>query len=189
MTEGKNPTGISKAIFVAGLVAILAISLASTGVALQWVTNQEVKGEKGDKGDQGLQGMQGEQGPIGPKGDEGDTGLTGTQGLRGLQGLEGPQGEKGDPGEVAVDVKALITVTFTDVWLGDDKHEVEGFVVNFGTGVAFDVQIDLTWDLGEGKFVYKTIYMGTMLGHKIQEIDITYYFEGTGTYSHEITWT
>lgn len=192
MSGGKT-SGVSTRTFAAGLVvAILVASLVSTVIATQWGIIQGPKGEKGDKGDRGPQGVQGEQGPLGPKGDTGDTGLTGEQGLRGLQGLEGPegpQGEKGDPGDVAVDISALITSTFTSVWLGDDEHEVEGFVVNFGTGVAFDVQVDLTWDLGEGKFVYKTIYVGMMLGHEIEEIKETYYFEEKGTYWYEITWT
>jgi len=192
MSEGKSLIGISKGAFLVGLVAVLAISLVSTAVALQWVTTQGIKGEKGEKGDtgdtgpQGLQGIQGEQGLTGA---QGDTGLRGIQGQIGPQGEEGEKGEKGDTGEVAVDVSALITVTFTSVWLGDDRHDVEGFIVNFGTETAYDVEIDMTWDLGEGIFVYKTKYIGILGGHEIEEIDETYFFEGTGTYSYEITWT
>jgi len=156
---------------------------------LQWVTTQGIKGEKGVKGDtgdtgpQGLQGIQGEQGLTGAQGD------TGALGLRGLQGIQGEVGPEGPPGEVAVDVSTLITVTFTSVWLGDDRHDVDGFIVNFGTETAYDVEIDMTWDLGEGIFVYKTIYIGILWGHGIEEIDETYFFEGTGTISYEITWT
>lgn len=90
---------------------------------------------------------------------------------------------------MAVDVSALISSTFTSVWLGDDRHDVEGFIVNFGTDPAYNVKIDQTWNLGAGVYVYKTINIGTLFGHEIKEIDITYYFEGTGTYSYEITWT
>lgn len=65
MTEVKK--GISKTIFVVGLViAILVSSLISTLVA----TQMGLKGPKGDKGDTGPQGPQGE------KGDKGDTGPT-----------------------------------------------------------------------------------------------------------------
>lgn len=168
MSEGKSLTGISRTTFIVGLIiAILASSLISTVVSMQWALIQGPKGDKGDKGDQGIQGLQGEQGPIGPQGEK---------------------GEKGDPGEVPVDVEALIIVTFTSVWLGDDRHDVEGFIINFGTETAYNVKIDLTWDLGEGKFVYKTINVGNVWGHYIGSISETYYFEEQGTYSYEITW-
>jgi len=170
------------------------------------------QGIQGIQGETGLTGPQGEQGIQGLTGDKGDTGATGPQGLQGEQGPKGdkpahqwsgtslrfqnPDGSwgsyvdlKGDAGEVAVDVSALISVTFTDIWLGDDTHDVEGFIVNFGTGPAYDVKIDLTWNLGGGIYVYKTINVGTLSGHEIDEIDVTYYFEGTGTVSYEITWT
>jgi hypothetical protein len=67
MSEGKN-LGISKTMFIVGLIiAILASSLISTLVAMQWL-----KGLKGDKGDTGATGPQGPQGLKGDKGDPGN---------------------------------------------------------------------------------------------------------------------
>jgi len=120
----------------------------------------------------------------GPKGDPGP------QGERGPQGLQGPKGEKGDPGTVAVDVTAVVTWTWTDVWFGEDKQEVEGYAINFGTSSAYNVKIEITWNLGEGKYVYKTVYLGTMNGHEIRHISETYYFDGRPVeVTKTITWT
>jgi hypothetical protein len=169
MSEGKTSVGVSRTTFIVGLIiAILISSLLSIGVAMQYGL---LKGPKGDKGDTGATGPQGPQGP---------------QGERGPQGEKGP---KGDPGGVTASVNALIADTFTSVWLGEDKHDVEGIIINFGTEPAYNVKIDQTWDLGEGKFVYKTIYVGTTWGHYIGNIKETYRFEGQGTYSYVITWT
>lgn len=143
---------------------------------------QGSEGIAGEMGPSGAQGEQGIQGVQGPKGDKGDTGATGPQGPQGLKG------DKGDPGGVEADVSALIDVAFTSIWLGDDRHDVTGFVVNFGTEAAFNVNIKLTWYLGDGQYVYKTITIGIMLGHKIEDIDETYYFEDQGTWWYEITW-
>jgi len=164
MSEGRSLAGISRTTFVAGLViAILASSLISAVVSLQWA-----KGPKGDKGDPGPTG---EQGSIGP------------------QGLQGERGPPGPSGGVAADVKALIVVTYTYSYWGEDRHDVEGIIINFGTETAYNVKIKITWDLGGGKFVYKTIDVGTAWGHYIGNIKETIYFEGQGTYSYEITWT
>lgn len=182
LSEG-SAVGISKTAFLVGLITVLLASLL-LGYAISSMVIEV--GPQGPKGDQGDPGLPGETGPGGPQGLQG---LTGPQGPQGETGPEGPAGPEGPPGEVAVDVSALISVTFTSIWLGDDRHDVEGFIVNFGTDTAYNVEIDLTWDLGAGKYVYKTISIGTMFGHGIEEIDVTYYFEGTGTYSYEITWT
>ena len=165
--------GISQRAFVAGLIAVLVVSV----VLSYGISSVALPVLKGEKGDPGPQGPQGEQGPSGLQGPQGET------------GLQGPKGDKGDPGAVAVDVTALLTITYTSVWLGDDRHDVEGFAVNFGTTPAYNVKLDLTWDLGAGKFVYKTITIGTMQGHEIWDIDVTYYFEGTGPITYTITWT
>jgi len=59
--------GISKTTFIVGLiVAILASSVLSTGIATQWAIGPQ--GPKGDKGDTGLQGPQGPQGLPGEPG-------------------------------------------------------------------------------------------------------------------------
>jgi hypothetical protein len=108
--------GISKTIFVVGLiVAILASTFTATGASMMLGLSGP-KGEKGDTGATGPQGPQGETGPrgvtgpagptgatgqqgaIGPQGDTGPQGLQGIQGPQGIQGLQGPQGEQGPPG-------------------------------------------------------------------------------------------
>jgi hypothetical protein len=68
MTELK--TGISKTMFIAGLViAIVASSLIASVVSMQYA-----------------------RGPKGDKGDIGNTGATGAMGPQGVQGLQGPPG-------------------------------------------------------------------------------------------------
>jgi len=80
MTEVK--TGISKTMFIIGLVTAILISSFISVMAMQW----GLKGPKGDKGDTGATG------PQGPQGDKGDTGATGPQGPQGIQGPQGPAG-------------------------------------------------------------------------------------------------
>lgn len=80
MSEGK--TGISKTMFIVGLVvAILVSSFISVMAAMQLA--KEPKGDKGDTGATGPQGAQGSQGIQG---------ATGSQGPQGLQGPMGPPG-------------------------------------------------------------------------------------------------
>ena len=68
MAEVKGSVGISKGMFVAGIVvAILISSLASTVASMMLSVGP--KGDMGDQGIQGIQGPQGVQGPIGPKGE------------------------------------------------------------------------------------------------------------------------
>jgi hypothetical protein len=69
MTEAATIKGVSRGIFVAGLIAaILASSVISIVVSRQLAVN----GLKGEKGDTGATG------PQGPKGDKGDPGTPGT---------------------------------------------------------------------------------------------------------------
>jgi len=71
MTEVEKK-GISKTAFIVGLIiAILASSLVSTVVSMQWALVQGPKGDKGDPGPTGPQGLQGETGPAGPQGEQG----------------------------------------------------------------------------------------------------------------------
>jgi len=83
--------GISKGMFLAGiLAAVLISSLASTLASM--VLSVGPRGEKGDTGPQG---------PTGPAGPAGATGANGSQGIQGIQGPKGdtgPQGEQGPPG-------------------------------------------------------------------------------------------
>ncbi len=83
MAEMKSSAGISRGMFVAGIVvAILISGLASTVASMMLSV-----GPKGDIGETGLQGVQGSQGAQGIQGPQGE------QGLQGIQGPMGPQGE------------------------------------------------------------------------------------------------
>lgn len=91
MAEVKGSVGISKEMFVTGIVvAILVSSLASTAASMMLSF-----GPKGDKGDTGLQGVQGLQGIQGLQGAQGVQGLQGVQGIQGIQGEMGLQGLQG----------------------------------------------------------------------------------------------
>ncbi|MGD9131380.1 MAG: hypothetical protein PVH73_07395 [Candidatus Bathyarchaeota archaeon] len=93
--------GVSKGIFVAGIVATMIVSVAVSTVLCSFfaVGPQGEQGIQGIQGIQGPQGIQGETGPQGPKGDTGDTGAQGLQGEQGQQGETGEQGSKGDTGD------------------------------------------------------------------------------------------
>jgi len=171
MSEEKNIAGISRTAFIVGLVIAI---LVSTSISALVVTQTDLaKGPQGETGPQGDTGSQGPQGDTGSQGPQGDT---------------GPQGAEGPPGTVPADVKALITETFVSVWLAPDRHHIEGFIINFGTETAYNVKIELTWDLGGGMYVFQTIDAGNLWSHYVGNIGATYYFEGQGTFSYEITW-
>jgi len=67
--------GISKSIFVIGLV----IAVATSSVISILASMQFARGPQGPQGPQGLQGLQGPQGVQGPKGDKGESGAPGNQ--------------------------------------------------------------------------------------------------------------
>lgn len=162
MSEGSSPIGISKTMFVVGLIAaILASSLISTIVTTQFGLIQGPKGDTGSQGAQGEQGIQGIRGPIGPA------------------------------GEVEPDVKALLTSTYTDIWLGTDYHDVEGLMINFGSDSAYNVAVTITWHtVGGGEHTEPTDLIGSFSGHQIYEYSKRYYIEGGFDYiTWEITWT
>ena len=186
--SGGGSVGISTRMFAIGLICAILISGVGTYAILKATGVGGPQGPKGIAGEMGLSGAEGEQGiqgVQGPKGDKGDTGATGPQGPQGLRGLKG---DKGDPGGVEADISALIHVAFTSILFGDDRHDVTGFLANFGTETATNVKIKMTWSLGGGRYVYKTITIGTMYGHEIEDLDQTYYFEGAGSWWYEITW-
>jgi len=119
VSEIKTSVGISKTLFVVGLIiAILASTLISTVVSMQWAL---IQGPKGDKGDQGDTGPQGEQGP---------------------QGLQGEQGPQGPPGPTVVFAQWDVTwktLTGDLQWgavVGTSKF-CPTFDYNWGTGVIF----------------------------------------------------
>ena len=105
----------------------------------------------------------------------------------GLQGERGPTGEKGDPGTVAVDITAFITQNWND---GLNIHEIEGWIVNWGTDTAYDIKLTITWWYGSEKEHSELIYIETLEGHKFEYISETYYFEGQGhPFYYDVTWT
>ena len=134
------------------------------------------------------QGPEGIQGPKGDKGEQGEQGRQGIQGPQGIQGIQGPPGPQGPPGTVAVFVSAGLTDVFTSVWLFTDHHNVQGYVINFGDTQAYNVYVQMAWNLGGGSFVYKTYVIGTMEGHQITHIDVKYDFEGEGAFSYTVQW-
>jgi len=188
MSEVKGSTGVSTRIFLVGLILAILISSTGTYAALSLAGFPAPKGDKGNLGPQGIAGNQGSPGPQGETGPQGPQGETGPQGARGPQGPQGERGPVGPSGGVTADAKALIIDTYTWIPVTDDKHRVEGFIINFGTENAYNVNVKFTWYLGDGKYVYKTIFIGTLFSHDIEKIDVTYWFEGSGTYYYDITW-
>jgi len=64
MSQEKSIKGISRTVFLTGIVAAVIVStLLSSVIAIQWA-----KGPKGDPGSNGETGLQGIQGPVGPQG-------------------------------------------------------------------------------------------------------------------------
>jgi len=168
MSEGKS---ISKTTFIVGLIiAILASSIISTVVSMQWALIQGPKGDKGDTGPQGEQGLQGETGSQGP---------------------QGPKGDKGDVGGVTPDVTASLTSTYHNVLLGTDYHDVEGLLINFGSDPAYSVTITITWHItAGGEHTEPAHSLGTFSGHRIYAYSKRFYFEGSFDYmTWEITWS
>jgi len=175
--------GISTIMFAVGLAFVLIVAIAAA-----YAFSAYIPGPQGNQGIQGIQGLQGEQGVKGDKGDQGIQGIQGDRGPQGIQGI-GVKGDKGDAGNVAVYVSAGITDHFSNVWLFTDHHNVQGYVINFGSTSASNVQIKMTWNLGGGTYVYKTYFAGTMQGHQIADIDVTYDFEGQGIFSYTVEWS
>jgi hypothetical protein len=77
--------GISKNLFVAGIIVAILVSSGISIVASKFL----LVGPKGDTG---------ATGPQGPKGDTGATGATGAIGATGATGATGQQGPPGSPG-------------------------------------------------------------------------------------------
>jgi len=93
----KDSLGISRTVFIIGLIAaILASSLISAIMVTQFSPSKGPKGDKGEKGDTGDTGATGATGATGPQGAQG---LQGTTGATGTTGPTGPKGDKGDTGD------------------------------------------------------------------------------------------
>lgn len=170
MSKMSESVGVSKGVFVAGLIATLLLSVILSYGVLVVTSSQE--GEKGDTGVAGPQGIRGETG------------------LQGIEGEEGEKGEKGIPGGVEPYVSALLTSSYTDIWLGTDYHNVEGLMINFGSDPAYDVTITITWHTSSGEFTGDPHFLGTFNGYEIYEYSKRYDIEGNFDYiTWEITWS
>ena len=78
---------VSRRTFLIGLIlAILASSLISTVVSIQFGLIQGSKGDQGDPGPQGIQGLQGTQGVPGEQGPEGSQGPSGVFTVENMSG-------------------------------------------------------------------------------------------------------
>ena len=119
----------------------------------------------------------------------GPQGIQGIQGVKGDKGDQGIQGIQGPAGNVAVYVSAGLVDYYSWIWLGADHHNVQGYIINFGSTTANNVQIKMTWNLGGGAYVYKTYYAGAMVGHQIAKLDVTYDFDNQGSFSYTVDWT
>jgi len=137
-------TGISKTMFVAGLIAaILASSLISVVAMTQISTLLGLKGEKGDKGDTGATGATGATGPTGATGATGPQGLQGIQGTQGARGFSTPDYDSGwiniAPGETISLVHALGTTNVYVYMIGKDAagliHQLDYGWDTSGTGI------------------------------------------------------
>ena len=161
--------GVSKKAFVAGLIAVLIVSVILNYFIASTVIRVGLQGPPGPPGPQGPMGPEGPPGPEGPM---------------------GPPGPPGPPGGVEPDVTAWFTSTYTDVWFGTDYHDVEGWVINFGSEPAYNVKIKITWHIfGGGEHTEPEVLIGTLSGHEIYRFSERFYFEGGYDYiTWEITW-
>ena len=164
------------------VVIALMFALGVNTLLVYVLVKQGPQGVQGVKGDLGVQGVQGEQGIQGVQGVQGE------RGVQGAQGVQGPKGDKGDQGDMAIIVSAGVEDHFTSVWLFSDHHNIQGYMVNFGSLTANNVQLKMTWSLGNGQFVYHTLGFGNMAGHQIKPVDVTYDFEGNGAFSYTVAW-
>lgn len=126
MSEENKSVGISKTMFLVGIVIAI---LVSNAISVLVVTQTDLaKGPKGDAGPQGSTGSQGSTGPQGPQGNTGPQGATGPQGSTGPQGPQGstgpqgpqgdtgPQGPQGDTGPSGEDAREVVFAQWNVSW-------------------------------------------------------------------------
>jgi len=136
----KTSVGVSKGIFVGGLITTLILSvILSYGLLVAVGPRKGDKGEPGPQGETGLQGPRGIQGEQGLTGPQGETGATGPQGLQGIQGEIGPPGQDGREVVFAQWNLTWYTLTGDLQWgasVGTSKWGAV-FDHDFGSGVVF----------------------------------------------------
>jgi len=178
----KNRKAITNAVFAGGLIGAILVSCLISGIV---ATQFGLRGLKGDKGDTGATGAKGATGATGPAGPQGATGVT---------GATGPQGPP-SPSTYPADLSAFIP-------FGPEKMYIEpntiltfndGFIVNFGTYSAKDVQITFNFTINGGTFIRTYGDIGTVWGHSVYQlatIQFLFGFQFTDySYRWHITWT
>ena len=171
----KASVGISKKLFATGLIAAILLSIMIN----YGVSSIVIK--------QGPRGPQGETGPQGPPGPEGPQG---PQGEQGPQGPMGPRGPEGPPGGVEADLSAYLE---SDMMHIDSKTilTLTGFMINFGSQAAYNVQIEFTFTIRGGDYRRTYDLTTPMWGHDIRRLWIQYSFDfyfDSYSYSWDITW-
>ena len=89
------------------------------------------------------------------------------------------------------DVQGQLTNIFTDLGTGADRQEVKGICINFGTEIAYNTHINITWILDGIDYVYETIDLGDMPGRGIRSIETAFWFDCSGrsiTFTYVINW-
>lgn len=146
--------------------------------------------------------------PQGPQGEQGLQGPAGVTGPQGSQGEQGPAGENGKDANLDADVTGLLTY-YPNSRIFDGHAEsgtgrapagwasgwqsVVGFLVNFGTESAENVNIHMVWENVTDNIRWEnTIYVGHLGGHGLYNVAWDTYVPGsdseTFNWSYEITW-
>ena len=89
------------------------------------------------------------------------------------------------------DVHGQLVNIFTDLGTGADRQEVKGICINFGTEIAYNTRINITWILDGIDYVYETIELGDIPGRSIRSIETAFWFECSGrsiTFTYVINW-
>jgi hypothetical protein len=89
------------------------------------------------------------------------------------------------------DIQGQLTNIFTDLGSGADRLEVKGICINFGTEIAYNTHINITWILDGIDYVYETIELGDMPGRSIRSIETAFWFDCSGrsiTFTYVINW-
>jgi len=170
----KASIGISKKLFATGLiVAILSSIMINYGISSIFIK----QGPRGPQGETGPQGLPGPEGPQGPQGEQGP------------QGPMGPRGPEGPPGGVEADLSAYLE---SDWMYIEPKTYLTftGFLINFGSQPAYNVQIKFTFTIHGGEFI-RTYDYGAIGGHDVSRLWIQFSFDlyfDSYSYSWDITW-
>jgi hypothetical protein len=143
-----------------------------------------------------------------PQGATGPAGATGATGPQGPQGEQGPAGENGKDANLSADVTGLLTY-YPNSRIFDGHAEsgtgrapagwasgwqsVVGFLVNFGTESAENVEIHMVWENVTDNIRWEnTIYVGHLGGHGLYNVAWDTYVPGsdseTFNWYYEITW-